>query len=97
MPVMAELLGGAEASATRDRNLEIVNRHLKLFRLWPFTAEAARVYARLFAELRRTGRIVATMDLLIGSIALTLGDCTVVSGDSDMHSIPGLRVENWSS
>jgi tRNA(fMet)-specific endonuclease VapC len=97
MPVMAELLAGAEASATRDKNLDIVNRHLKLFRLWPFTADAARVYARLFAELRRTGRIVATMDLLIGSIALTLSECTVVSGDSDMRSIPGLRVENWSS
>jgi len=46
LPVLAELLAGIEYSATRDANLEIVNRNLKLFRQWPFTTAAARKYGR---------------------------------------------------
>jgi len=55
MPVLAELLAGVAYSESRDKNLTIVNRNLSLFRIWPFTREAARVYGRLFAELRRAG------------------------------------------
>jgi predicted nucleic acid-binding protein len=58
--VLRELLAGVEASASRTRNLEIVERNVKLFRLWPYTAEAARVYARLFAELRSSPSRIAT-------------------------------------
>lgn len=97
MPVLAELLGGIEYSGSRDKNLDIVNRHLHLFRIWPLTEESARVYGRLFAETRRTGRTMQTMDLLIASIALSLGRCTVVSNDSDMRAVPGLTVEDWAA
>jgi tRNA(fMet)-specific endonuclease VapC len=97
MPVLAELLAGVEYSSSRERNLDIVNRNLNLFRLWPFTAEAAREYARLFATLRRAGRPMQVVDMMIGAIALTLGNCTVISADSDLPAIPGLSVENWCS
>jgi tRNA(fMet)-specific endonuclease VapC len=97
MPVLAELLAGIEYSASRERNLDIVNRNLRLFRLWPFTAEAAREYGRLFAELRRAGRPMQVMDMMIAAIALRLGNCTVVSADSDLAAVPGFTVENWAS
>ena len=42
IPVLAELLAVIECSATRDRNLEILDRHVGLFRIWPFTTEAAK-------------------------------------------------------
>jgi tRNA(fMet)-specific endonuclease VapC len=96
IPVLAELLAGIEFSSTREKNLDIVNRNLSLFRLWPFTADAARVYARLFAETRRKGRTMQTMDLQIAAIAFTLGDCTVISNDSDLLAVPGLSVEDWA-
>ena len=97
MPVVAELLGGIEYSGSREKNLNIVNRHLPYFRIWPLTVEAARIYGRLFAETRRVGRTMQTMDLLIASIALALGNCTVVSTDSDMRAIPELAVEDWTA
>jgi tRNA(fMet)-specific endonuclease VapC len=97
LPVLAELLAGVENSASREKNLTLVDRNLRLFRLWPFTAEAARVYARLFAELRRVGRTIGAMDLQIAAIALNLGNCTVVTSDSDLTAVPGLSVENWES
>jgi tRNA(fMet)-specific endonuclease VapC len=95
LPVVAEILAGIEYSTSRDKNLDIVNRHLQLFLLWPFTLESARIYGRLYAETRRAGRTMQTMNLLIASIALSLGNCTVVSNDSDMQAVPGLAVEDW--
>ena len=95
-PALAELLGGAEASDSRDRNLPIVTRGVKLFRLWPFTAETAREYARLYGLLRRAGRTVPPVDLQIAAIARVLGNCTVVTVDGDFSAIPGLSVENWA-
>lgn len=97
LPVVAEMLGGIENSATRDANLVIVNRNLSLFRLWPFTLEAAREYGRLYAVLRRSGRTIQPVDLMVAAIALTLGGCTVVTSDSDLSAVPGLNVVNWAA
>ena len=33
--------------------------------------------------------------MLIAAIALSLGDCTVVTNATDFLSVPGLAVENW--
>jgi tRNA(fMet)-specific endonuclease VapC len=96
LPVLGELYAGVEFSASRDHNLDILRRSMKLFRLWPFTAEAAEVYGRLYAELRRKGRIIQQVDLQISAIALTLGQCTVVTEDNDLSAVPGLKVESWA-
>lgn len=96
VPVMAELFAGVEYSATRDPNMDVLNRNIALFRQWPFTPEAAREFGRLYAVLRRAGRTIQTVDLMIAAIALTLGGCTVVTTDSDLSAVPGLNVENWS-
>ncbi len=48
------------------------------------------------AQLRDGGRVMQQVDLQIAPIALTLGQCTVVSEDSDLTFVPGLRVENWA-
>ncbi|MBA4187700.1 MAG: PIN domain-containing protein [Planctomycetaceae bacterium] len=97
IPVVAELLAGIEYSATRDANLDVLNRNLALFRQWPFTTEAAREYGRLYAAFRRVGRTIQTVDLMIAATALTMGGCTVVTSDSDLSVVPGLDVENWAS
>lgn len=96
LPVVAELYAGVENSHTRDHNLPILNRGLSLFRLWPFTLEAAREYGRLWAELQRRGRTMQTVDLMIAAMALTLGNCRVVTTDSDLLAVPGLNVANWA-
>jgi tRNA(fMet)-specific endonuclease VapC len=32
---------------------------------------------------------------MIAAIAFTLGDCIVVTCDSDLSAVPGLKIENW--
>jgi tRNA(fMet)-specific endonuclease VapC len=96
IPVLGEIMAGIECSASRARNLEIVERNLALFRLWPYTPEAAREYGRLFAELRRIGRPMQAIDMQIAAIALSLGNCTIVTIDTDLSAVPGLSVECWA-
>ena len=96
LPVVAEMLGGIEFSQTRERNLLILNRKLSLFRLWPFTLDVAREYGRLFAELRRIGRPMQVIDMMIAATARTFSDSIVVTTDTDLSAVPGLKVEDWT-
>jgi tRNA(fMet)-specific endonuclease VapC len=36
------------------------------------------------------------IDVQIAAVALSLGNCTVVTKDSDLSAIPGLDVEDWT-
>ncbi len=96
IPVLAELHFGIELSASRERNLQKLRGALATLTVWPFTEAAAEEYGRLAAELRRIGRPMQQVDIMIAAIARTLGDCVVVSKDSDLAAVPGLKVENWS-
>ena len=97
MPVVGELFFGVEASATRDANLPKLKRALSGILCWPFDRAAAEEYGRLAAELKRLGRPMQQIDIQIAAIALSLGNCTVVSADSDLAAVPGLTVENWAT
>ena len=97
VPVLGELWSGVEYSSSRQRNVALLRQALSTLRIWPFTAEAAEEYGRLFAELRRAGRIIQQIDIQIGAFARTLPHCVIVSKDSDLLAIPGATIENWAS
>src|SRR5438270_4791480 len=84
LPVLAELWYGVENSSTRDRNAERLRRVLPELVIWPLTEQAAEGYGRIAAELRRAGRPIGKIDMLIAAIALSLGKTTVVCADSDL-------------
>jgi tRNA(fMet)-specific endonuclease VapC len=95
-PVLGELWAGVCGSATRQRNEQRLIRRLDDLIVWPYDELAARCFGEIFAELRRVGRPMQQIDVQIGAIALTLGNCTVVTADSDFEAIPGLTVDHWS-
>jgi tRNA(fMet)-specific endonuclease VapC len=97
VPVLAELFYGAENSASRDRTIQQIRLSIPSWRIWPFTNDAAEEYGRLAAELQRIGRPMQQIDIMIAAIAMTLGNTTVVSADSDLAAVPGLSVENWAT
>ncbi len=96
-PVLGELFFGIEYSQTRDRNLDRLKRALNGLTCWPYPSEAAEEYGRLAAHLKRAGRTIQQVDLQLAAIAILLGQCIVVSEDSDLLAAPGLVVENWVS
>jgi tRNA(fMet)-specific endonuclease VapC len=95
IPVVAELFYGVEFSASRDANRPRLVRGLSRIRCWPFDRKAAEEYGRIAAELRRIGRPMQQIDIMIAAVARSLGNCTVVTNDTDLPAVPGLSVENW--
>jgi tRNA(fMet)-specific endonuclease VapC len=95
-PVLAELAFRAEGSPLRDRNIARLKQALDVWKLWLVTTDVAFEYGRLAFALKKIGRPMGQNDITIAAIALTLGNCTVVTSDSDLSAIPGLSVENWA-
>jgi len=94
-PVVAERFFGVVNSAHRDENLRRLKRGLSRLRCWPLDRRASQEFGRLFAALHRAGRPIGPMDTLVAAIALSLGDCAVVTTDRDYLSVPRLTIENW--
>lgn len=91
------MLAGIGGSQSRDRNLTRLRHALSRLALWPYDRTAAEEYGRVFAELRRIGRPMQQIDIQVAAIAFSLGSTTVVSADSDLAAVPGLKVENWAT
>lgn len=60
----------------------------------PWTSDVARRYGDIRAELRRQGRALQPLDMLIAAHALEVG-ATLVTSDRAFRFVPGLSVENW--
>jgi tRNA(fMet)-specific endonuclease VapC len=97
LPVLAELAFGVEWRKTRTRNLQRLQQARAAWKFWPATEGTALEYGRLAAELRRIGRAIQQNDIMIAAIAMEMGNCTVVSMDTDLTAVPGLIVENWAA
>src|ERR1700722_13287051 len=70
VPVLAELWYGVENSSSRDKNADKLRRILPELILWPLTEAGAAEYGRIAAQLKRIGRPIGKIDMLIAAIAL---------------------------
>jgi tRNA(fMet)-specific endonuclease VapC len=91
----AELRFGAE-KAGRPKLAELVEAYLERLAILDWTNEVTGHYARIRAELERSGRPIGNMDLLIASHAVSQGMTLVTNNLKHFSSVPGLRVEVWS-
>jgi tRNA(fMet)-specific endonuclease VapC len=96
-PVVGELYYGARLTADPERYGQEIALGLKPLTIWPFSMAEAEEFGRLRAELRRIGRPMQIPDIQLAAVAFVLGNCTVVTTDSDLAAVPGLRIENWTT
>ena len=96
-PVLGELLAGLYNSASRKKNEARLERMLPRLTLWPYDQLAAKEYGKIAGDLRRRGIAIQQIDMQTAAIAFMLGNCVVVSKDSDLDDITGLTVENWAA
>lgn len=87
----------AEKSHHPDESVAELDLGLPDYVVWPFDVDAAKRFGRIKATLKRKGITMQDADLQLAAVALTLGNCTVVSTDSDLTRVPGLAVENWAN
>ncbi|MGE4397723.1 MAG: PIN domain-containing protein [Sulfurimonas sp.] len=76
----AELLYGAYNSARVEANLKIIVPFLKNFQVLEFDEEATMLFAKEKSRLKKTGNIIADMDLMIASIAIK-NECTLITNN----------------
>jgi predicted nucleic acid-binding protein len=94
----AELLHGVHRADTperRKRREEIVEAFLSVVPIIDFDLAAARVRARVDAELQAKGITVPRDDLSIASIALSRGFDVITRNERDFRRVPGLVVVIW--
>ncbi len=93
---VAELLHGVHRADSEKRRLPraaFVERIVETFPLYPFDLSAARIYARVWANLVKQGVGVGAHDLMIASTAISLGFSVVTLDVRDYGKIKGLKVE----
>lgn len=94
----SELLHGvhrAKHPAQRARREAFVERLLADLPVVPFDLLAARVHARLWAELATKGAVVGAHDLLVAATALATGSRVATRDVRSFPQIPGLTVVQW--
>lgn len=94
-----ELLHGVHRAADPERKTQrerFVEGILVRFPVVEFGLEAARVHARLWAELLGRGETVGAHDLIIGATAIAMDFQVATVNARDFKRIPGLRVQIWS-
>jgi tRNA(fMet)-specific endonuclease VapC len=93
---VAELLHGVHRADSRVRRIRrnaFVEKVIDLFPVLPFDTSAARVYAQIWSDLQKKGKMIGAHDLMIGSTAISLGFNLVTFNKRDFDKIPGLQVE----
>lgn len=94
----SELLHGIHRARDRQRRAgreRFVEAILAQFPVVEFDLEAARVHARLWAELEARGELVGAHDLLLAATAVALDFHLATANLRDFQRIPGLRVQVW--
>ena len=72
----------------------MMRRVIPFVRIWPLEPTLAPVYGNLYLELRKSGRVLSQVDLLLAALARQVG-LTVLTTDRDFEAIPDLKCENW--
>ncbi len=95
---VSELLHGVHRADSENRRLKreaYVEKIIETFPIYSLDLSAARIYARIWANLAKKGISVGAHDLIIASTAISLGFSVATSDIRDYGKIKGLKVEQF--
>ncbi|CAA6806666.1 MAG: Unknown protein [uncultured Sulfurovum sp.] len=72
--------------------VELIFENIKLY---SFDKKSARTFGILKAQMQKEGIVVADMDLMIASIALTYDEVLISNNIKHFSKVAGLCVETW--
>ena len=90
-----ELLFGLARRPEAATLHKLVWEFLRRVDVLPWDATTAPVYGTARAATQREGRVLAPMDLLIGSHALSI-EAILVTNDRAFGQLPNLSIEDWT-
>ena len=93
-PVLCELEVGIQQIPKPEAHRRRLAQLLRHVRLWPLDAETVRFYGTVYLELRRQGRVLSQVDMILAALARQ-HQLTVLTTDLDFEALTDLRVDNW--
>jgi tRNA(fMet)-specific endonuclease VapC len=92
---LMELIYGAEASASVERNLRDIEGFAARLEVLPYDNDAAAHTGQLRAELKKMGRPIGPYDEMIAGHARSQGLVVVTNNIKQFEVVPGIRLTNW--
>jgi tRNA(fMet)-specific endonuclease VapC len=94
VPVLCEVESGRLNVADPEAYCKGLAAVLRKICLWPLTKITAQHFGEIDQDLRRRGRILSQVDIMLAALCREL-DLTLATTDKDFAALPWLKVENW--
>ena len=91
-----ELLFGAYNSVKVQQNLDNIKSFMENISIINFDKNAGETFAQLKTNLRKLGKVIADLDLMIASICISNNYILVTNNTKHFGRINELEFENWS-
>jgi len=92
---LAELEFGICNSSNEEKNRVTLMTFLPLIEVLPFESAAALEYGSICAKLRKQGKPIGIIDMLIAAHARSLGLVLVTNNTGEFSRIEQLLLEDW--
>jgi predicted nucleic acid-binding protein len=93
--VLCEIESGRLKVSKPDVYRHRLNVLLNKIALWPLTRASAEYFGEIDQDLRRRGRSLTQVDIMLAALCREL-DLTLVTTDKDFAALPWLKTEDWS-
>ena len=88
-----ELIYGDYNSARVAQNLKIIEPFLENFTVLEFDKNSSLIFAKEKARLKKSGNVIADMDLMIASVAIE-NECTLITNNlNHFERVQNLQIE----
>lgn len=94
---LSELRYGVAKSQHIEKNRQALDEFILPLEIADFDEAAAGVYGTIRAALEKVGRLIGSMDLLIGAHALALDVALVTTNTKEFKRIKNLKVVDWTA
>lgn len=94
VPVIAELLYGAENSARKEENLRNYNKFIDECDILPLTRKTAEQYSKIRMRLKQRGNPIPENDLWVAAACIE-NQIPLISEDKHFDFIEDLIIKKW--
>jgi len=91
---MDEIEAGIQQVSQPDLYRFNLQSLLRQVRIWPVDRSTSRIYGELHHDLKRSGRVLSQVDMMIAALAQQM-NLTIATTDGDFSALSKLPTENW--
>jgi predicted nucleic acid-binding protein len=95
LPALCELETGIQQVRDPAAYRPTLRVLLLRIKVWPMTLTTARLYGEIHQDLKRRGRALSAVDIMLAALCREM-DLKLVTTDKDFAALPWLKTEDWT-